>query len=130
MISAILLAVGMLILPFEVGVFGIGGYFLFRSLGGTAMLLESLLLLKSFGVVHFGTLLGIVVVVETVAEIVSPWVEGLMFDSSQSYDNALLMFAAAFLLASVMVAAASRLPHPLDPFDLESGDTPDPPKGA
>ncbi len=114
MISSILLAVGMLILPFEVGVMGIGGYFFFRSLGGTAMMLESLLLLKSFGITHFATLLGIVVVVETIAEIISPWVAGLMFDSSQSYDKALVMFAAAFLLASVMFAIASRLPRPLD----------------
>ena len=113
-VSAALLAFGMFSLSLETGILGVGSYFLFRSIGGTAMMLESLLLLKSFGIANFGSLLGIVVVVETVAEIISPWVAGLIFDSSKSYDDALLMFAAAFLLGSVMFAIASRLPRPID----------------
>ncbi|MBM3139776.1 MAG: MFS transporter [Chloroflexi bacterium] len=77
--------------------------------GGPMM--EALLLTRTFGVAHFGTILGAVVVVETAGQVVSPTVAGAIFDATGAYDAALVMYAGTFLAALILFAVARRLPR-------------------
>ena len=90
------------------------GLFLVLWVIGTAggPMIESLLLTRAFGVKHFGTILGAVLVVETIGQILSPTIAGAIFDSTGSYDLALLMFVGTFAGAALMFLAASRLARP------------------
>jgi sugar phosphate permease len=83
---------------------------------GTASgpMMEALILTRAFGVTHFATILGAVVVVETVGQIVSPTVTGAIYDATGSYDLALLLFTGTFTVALVLFAVAARLPHPIE----------------
>ena len=114
-LSAVLLLVDTT--PAAIGIF-IGLW----TIGSGATLIESLLIARSFGITHFATILGSFLVIETVFQIASPTVAGLIFDSTGSYDAALVMFAVAFVMASVMFAAASRFPRPLEKFLSETRD--------
>lgn len=109
-----MLGVAIFSITIEVSFLAVSVYMLFRVVGGSAMMLESLHLLRSYGSTHFGSILGIVVVFETVTEILSPWLAGLIFDKTGTYDIAMLMFAASFVAAAVMFAIAARLPRPLN----------------
>ncbi|MCC6237778.1 MAG: MFS transporter [Dehalococcoidia bacterium] len=80
--------------------------------GGPMM--EALILTRAFGVTHFATILGAVVVVETVGQIVSPTVAGAIFDATGSYDLALLVFIGTFAASFVLFGIALRLPRPLE----------------
>ena len=75
---------------------------------------EPLLLTRAFGVAHFATILGVVVVVETVGQVLAPTVVGAIFDSTGSYDWALVLLIALFVIAGALFFVASRLPRPLD----------------
>lgn len=90
------------------------GIFLVLWVIGTAggPMVESLLLTRAFGVKHFATILGSVVVVETVGQILSPTVAGAIYDATGSYDLALLMFIGTFTAAAAMFLGASRLHRP------------------
>ncbi len=90
------------------------GLFLMLWVIGTAggPMIESLLLTRAFGVKHFATILGAVLVVETIGQILSPTIAGAIFDSTGSYDLALLMFVGTFAGAALMFLAASRMPRP------------------
>jgi len=90
-------------------------FWIFGSSGGP--MIEALLLTRAFGVTHFATILGSVVVVETIGQIISPTVAGAIFDATGSYDQALVMFIGAFSLSFVMFTLASRLPRPIDAQD-------------
>lgn len=84
--------------------------FMIGSGGGP--MLEPLLLTRAFGVRHFATILGMVVVVETLGQVVSPVVAGAIFDSTGEYDWALAMFSGAFLVSVLLFLLAVRLPFP------------------
>ena len=90
------------------------GLFLLLWVVGTAggPMIESLLLTRAFGVKHFATILGSMVVVETVGQILSPTVAGAIYDATGSYDLALLMFIGTFTAAALMFLGASRLRRP------------------
>lgn len=77
-------------------------------------LMEALILTRAFGVTHFATILGAVVVVETVGQILSPTITGAIYDATGSYDLALLVFIGTFSLAFVLFGVALRLPRPLE----------------
>jgi cyanate permease len=95
---------------------GIGVYLAFWILGSSGgPMIEALLLTRAFGVAHFATILGTVVVVETIGQIISPTVAGAIFDSTGSYEGALVMFMCTFMLSFSMFAIASRLPRPIAP---------------
>jgi sugar phosphate permease len=81
---------------------------------GGGPLLEPLLLTRSFGLRHFATILGTLGVVETIGIVASPTLTGVIFDTTGSYDLALVMLTAAFVTAFVLFYFASRLPHPVD----------------
>lgn len=78
-------------------------------------MIESLLLTRAFGVKHFATILGMVVVVETVGQILSPTIAGAIYDATGTYDLALLMFIGTFATASAVFLLASRLRRPYRP---------------
>lgn len=82
-------------------------------------MIESLLLTRAFGVKHFGTILGAVVVVETIGQILSPTVAGAIYDATGSYDLALVMFTGTFATAAVVFLGASKLRRPHEPSGTE-----------
>lgn len=89
--------------------------FLVFWVGGTAggPIIEALLLTRAFGVAHFGTILGAVVVVETLGQIISPTIAGAIFDRTGSYDIAILMFIGTFSASLALFAVALKLPRPV-----------------
>lgn len=89
--------------------------FLVFWVGGTAggPIIEALLLTRAFGVAHFGTILGAVVVVETLGQIISPTITGAIFDRTGSYEIAIFVFIGTFSGSLVLFLIASRLPRPL-----------------
>lgn len=113
---ALTLLVAMVTLSVSSGPAAIG-LFLVLWVIGTAggPMIESLLLTRAFGVKHFATILGSVVVVETVGQILSPTVAGAIYDRTGSYDLALLMFIGTFTAAAGMFLFASRLRRPYEP---------------
>ena len=86
-------------------------------------MIEPLLLTRAFGVAHFASLLGVIAVVETTGQIVSPTAAGAIFDATNSYDWALVMFAIALVVSMTLFWLASRLPRPVIPGDDLSGQT-------
>ncbi len=91
------------------------------TLGSGGTLIESLLIARSFGVTHFATILGSFLVIETAFQIVSPTIAGVIFDSTGSYDAALVMFGVAFVMASLMFGLATRFPRPLELIETRGG---------
>ena len=92
---------------------GIAVFIVFWVAGsGGGPLLEPLLLPRAFGLAHFGAILGTFGVIETVGLIASPAITGLIFDSTGSYDWALVMFVAAHALAFVLFLVAGRMRLP------------------
>lgn len=93
------------------------GMFLVLWVIGTAggPMVEALLLTRAFGVKHFATILGAVVVVETIGQILSPTIAGAIFDRTGSYDLALLMFVSTFAAAMTLFLVASRMRRPYQP---------------
>ena len=86
-----------------VSAFGMGG-----------ALLETLVLTQAFGVRHFATIFGVVMLFDTVGMLVGPTAAGVIFDETGSYDWALLMILLAFGSASLLFLAASRMLRPAD----------------
>lgn len=94
---------------------GIGVFMALWIIGsGGGPLLEPLLLTRSFGLAHFGTILGMVGLVETIGIISSPTLLGAIFDATGSYDWALVLLMGAFLSALTLFFFASRLPLPIE----------------
>jgi cyanate permease len=94
---------------------GIGLFLVFWIIGtGGGPMMEALLLTRAFGVAYFATILGAVVVVETIGQILSPTIAGAVFDATGSYDWALAMYITTFAAAFVLFFIASRLPRPFD----------------
>jgi hypothetical protein len=69
-------------------------------------------LIKAFGIRHFATILGAMLVVETTGQILSPFLAGSIFDSTGSYNGALIMFMSAFGVGLLLFLTAWRLNTP------------------
>ena len=111
-----LIAVGMLSLLFDAGWGGIAVFTALWVVGTSAgPLVESLGLTRAFGLAHFATILGAVVVIETAGEIVSPSLAGAIYDRTDSYDPALVMYISTFTASALLMALASRMRRP-DPL--------------
>jgi len=94
---------------------GIGVFMVLWIIGsGGGPLLEPLLLTRAFGLAHFGTILGMLGLVETIGIISSPTLIGAIFDATGSYDWALVLLMGAFLSALTLFFFASRLPLPIE----------------
>jgi sugar phosphate permease len=83
---------------------------------GTSMgpLVESIVLINAFGLRHFGSILGAMLVVETTGQVLSPSLAGYIYDSSGSYDGALIVFASAFAIGMVLFVIAARMETPMN----------------
>ena len=115
-----MLVLGMLSVLLETGWVGIGLFLTFWLVGTSAgALAESLTLTRAFGLAHFATILGVVVVIETSGEILSPSLAGLIFDETGKYDLALVMYAATFSVSTLLFIVASRMKRPV--MELEPG---------
>ena len=97
-------------------------FFVFGFAGGP--LLEPLLLTRAFGLGSFATILGAMFMLETSGLVVAPAVAGAIFDATDSYDWALVMFAISAGLSVVMFLLASRMPRPLEGARSPPGSMP------
>jgi len=110
----LLLVMGMLSVLLEGGWVGVGMLLTFWLVGTSAgALAESLTLTRAFGLAHFATILGVVVVIETCGEILSPSLAGLIYDETGSYDLALVMYATTFTVSAALFLIASRMKRPV-----------------
>ncbi|MGK2965544.1 MAG: MFS transporter, partial [Tepidiformaceae bacterium] len=92
---------------------GIAVFLVFWVIGtGGGPMMEALLLTRAFGVRHFATIFGAVLVVETLGQVISPTVAGAIYDATGSYDWALVMFMGTFAAAFVLFAISARMPRP------------------
>ena len=108
---AISLIFAMASLLFIPGYLGIGVYIAFWVVGtGGGPIMEAMLLTRMFGLAHFGTLLGAIVVVEEVGLVTSPTVVGWIYDVTGSYDLALVTFIASFAASALLFVVILRLP--------------------
>jgi sugar phosphate permease len=111
LISLLSLGMGVLLLKF-----GLPGIFVFLALwviGTTAgSMIEALTLTRAFGLAHFATILGAIVVIETMGEILSPSLSGFIYDRTGSYDWALVMYLLTFAGSATMFAIARRMAYP------------------
>jgi sugar phosphate permease len=113
-VLTIMLVAGMVSLLLETGWVGIGLFLTFWLVGTSAgSLAESLTLTRAFGLAHFATILGVVVVIETSGEVLSPSVAGLIFDETGSYDLALVMYACTFGASAALFMVAGRMRRPV-----------------
>lgn len=107
------LMAGMATLLLDSSTAGIAVFLVFWIVGaGGGPLLEPLLLPRAFGLAHFGAILGALIVIETIGLITSPAVAGAIFDSTGSYDWALVTLLGAFAASFSLFYLAARLPHP------------------
>jgi sugar phosphate permease len=118
-----MLVLGMVSLLLDSGWAGVALFLTFWLVGTSAgALAESLTLTRAFGLAHFATILGVVVVIETSGEILSPLLAGLIFDETRSYDLALVMYACTFSVSTALFALASRMKRPvLDEVAVSAG---------
>jgi hypothetical protein len=85
-------------------------FLLFWVTGASAgPMVESLVLIKAFGMRYFGSILGACLVVETLGQIISPSLAGKIYDDTGSYDGALIMFMGTFAAGMVLFAVAARM---------------------
>ncbi len=105
------LASALIALLLDSGMVGITLFVLLWVCGtGGGPIIEAMLLTRMFGLAHFATLLGAMIVVEEAGLVISPVVAGYIFDVTGSYDLALVMFSSSFGLSVLLFAILSRLP--------------------
>ena len=108
-----LLAIAMGVLLLQAGISGILIFLALWVIGTTTgSMAEALTLTRAFGIAHFATILGAIVVIETMGEILSPSLAGLIYDQTGSYDWALVMYVLTFSGSATMFAIASRMAYP------------------
>ena len=113
MALTVVLMASMVALLVDSGPAGIGVFLLLWIVGRSAgPIMEALLLTQAFGARYFGTLLGAVVVVETAGQILSPAIAGAIFDATESYTWALVMYLCTFGGAFLLFMLALRMPRP------------------
>jgi sugar phosphate permease len=76
-------------------------------------IVEALVLTRAFGLAHFASIFGAIIVIEMAGQIVSPTVAGAIFDSTGSYDWALVMFIGSYAAAALLFGIASRMKQPV-----------------
>jgi sugar phosphate permease len=77
-------------------------------------LLEPLVLMRSFGLSSYGTILGASFTLQALGLVVAPTAAGAVYDATNSYDWALVMFAISAAISGVLFLLASRIAPPLD----------------
>jgi MFS family permease len=87
-------------------------------------MMEALLLTRGFGLLHFATIFGVIMIFETIGQILSPTIAGAIFDSTGAYDWALVMYMCTFAAAFVLFAIAWRLPRPIESLPVSASARP------
>ena len=77
-------------------------------------LLEPLVIIRAFGLGSYATILGASFMLQAVGLVVAPAAAGAIFDATESYDWALIMFASSAGLSALLFVLASRMTPPLD----------------
>lgn len=107
------LMAGMATLLLNSAAAGIAVFLVLFILGsGAGPVLQPLLLMRTFGVSHYGAIYGASIVVQTASMTFSPVIAGAMFDASGNYEWVLVMFLCTFAASLSLFYLASRLPHP------------------
>jgi predicted MFS family arabinose efflux permease len=75
---------------------------------GSVLMAQSLLIGDCFGMISFGMVYGLASLFIQCGAAFGPLIGGLIFDATQSYQNAFIIFAGASALASVTVIFARR----------------------
>ena len=80
----------------------------------------------SLGLVAMGALYTVYggFFLETIGLLISPTLAGAIFDATNSYDWALVMFAISSGLSALLFWIASRLPRPVDQRSRSGGEPP------
>ena len=109
-----LLVIAMAILMVDTSALAVVLFFPFFVLGFAAggALFEALLLPRAFGIQHYATILGFVVIIQTVGLISGPTVAGAIYDATGSYDWVIVMVGGVFLATGACFLIAARLPRP------------------
>ncbi len=122
-VFSLILAFSMVVILVDTRTAGIGLFIVFWIVGSGGVLVEPLLIARSFGTTTFATILGSLIFIETGFQIASPTLTGLIFDSAGSYDLALVMFILTFFLGAGMFAAAARFRTLLDQYATSNEST-------
>ena len=116
---ALVLASGLLILLLLQGValeIAIG-LFLFCWFIGSAggPVLEPLILPKTFGLAHFGAIMGTLFMIETIGQFLVPTVGGAIYELTGGYDLLLIVFTCCLGASMCFFTLAHYLPNPRIP---------------
>lgn len=113
---ALLIAIALLVLLVSTSPIAITVFLVLFTIGfgGGGALMVTLLLTRGFGVAHFGTIMGAVMIAESVGMLVGPTAAGAIFDSTGSYTWALVMLLGTFAVAAALFWLSSRIRHPLE----------------
>lgn len=113
------LTASMITLLVDSGTVGISIFLVLWIIGsGGGPLLEPLLIARAFGLKHFATILATLLLVDAIGLVSAPFIAGLIYDATGTYDLVLVMFGGAFAGAFVLFYLASRLPHPTQAHPL------------
>lgn len=83
------------------------------SAGGPV--LEPLILPRVFGLAHFGAIMGTMFMVETVGQVLAPYIGGWIFDRTGTYDILLILFIGSAIASMGFFTIAHYLPKPRIP---------------
>ncbi len=86
---------------------------LIGSAGGPV--LEPLILPKTFGLAHFGAIMGTMFMIETIGQFLVPTVAGAIYDLTESYDLLLIAFMLFLAVSMAFFALAHYIPNPRIP---------------
>ncbi len=116
-VLAIFMAGGMVILLLTEGSWlGVGLFiacWMVGSAGGPV--LEPLILPRVFGMRHFGAIMGTMFMVETIGQVLAPYIGGWIYDVTGGYNLLLIIFIAAAILSMGFFTLAHVIPNPRIP---------------
>lgn len=102
-------ALALLLLTASTGMPAIVGFAILWGLGGSAgPMLEPLMVARTFGTRSFGTILGTMLLVETVGDIAGPLLGGILFDALGSYTVPFFIYIGFYAASAVTFLLAGR----------------------
>jgi sugar phosphate permease len=123
-VVAVLHAVCLLLLAVSTEIVALGAFVVLWGLAGaTGPLIFSLVTAKRFGTASFATVSGALLTAETSAAVLLPPLGGLLYDVQGTYQVALLLYAASFLLSAVVWRLFAAAPAPRAEPRMRSAET-------
>lgn len=103
------MALGLFVLTISSHAAGIAVFLPFFAVGmAGGPVFEPVLYLRGFGAKHFGEILGVAGVMETLGSWFGPTFAGFMYDSLGNYEMTFIIFAIVFVTAALLFLAAGR----------------------